>query len=107
MHPQTVSSLSRQLTQVMNELFVSDKKRPNQKKSQQDIAWEEHNAPVEDLDMELDDILEDSTLDGPILSTTTDVFLEDKLALIKNNSRKKLQKLLFIGTTIALIAYLS
>ena len=35
MHPQTVSSLSRQLTQVMNELFVSDKKRPTQKKSQQ------------------------------------------------------------------------
>ena len=107
MHPQTVSSLSRQLTQVMNELFVSDKKRDRlRRKTNRDIAWEEHNAPVEDLDMELGDILEDSTIDGPMLSTTTDVFLEDKLRLIQEQLEKeKLQKLLFIGTTIALIVY--
>ena len=56
--------------------------------------------------MELDDILEDGTLDGPMLSTTNDVFLEDKLALIQEQLEKeKLQKLLFIGTTIALIVY--
>ena len=44
--------------------------------------------------MELDDILEDGTLDGPMLSTTTDVFLEDKLRLLQEQLEKeKLQKL--------------
>ena len=47
-------------------MFVSDKRETESEENQQGIAWEEHNAPVEDLDMELGDILEDSTLDGPM-----------------------------------------
>ena len=99
MHPQTVSSLSRQLTRVMNKLFAIDKKRDRlRRKTNRDVAWEEHNAPVEDLDIELD-IIED----GPMTDGRS---LQGELTLLEDRIEKeKRQKLFFICTTVALLLY--
>jgi vacuolar-type H+-ATPase subunit I/STV1 len=102
MHPQTVSSISRQLTQVMNQLFAEDKKRDRlRRKTNRDVAWEKHNAPVEDLDIELD-IIED----GPMTTVPKNSDLDEKLTLLqKRIEREKREKLFFICTTVALLLY--
>ena len=108
MHPHTVSSLSRQLTQVMNELFAEDKKRDRcRRKTNRDIAWEEYNAPVEDLDIDLVDIVAEGTLDGPMLpSHDHSPSIEDELTRLHDELEKeRLQKLLFVCSTIALSVY--
>jgi eukaryotic-like serine/threonine-protein kinase len=57
MNPHTVSSLSRDLTHVMGQLFAEDKKRDRtRRKDNRNIAWNEHTMPAEDLDLELEDI---------------------------------------------------
>ena len=109
MHPHTVSSLSRQLTQVMSELFAEDKKRDRfRRKTNRDIAWEEHNAPVEDLDIDLDDIVEEGTLDELMLPSPhhRNLSLESELTRLQEEIKKeRMQKLLFICSTIALSVY--
>jgi len=64
MQPHTVSALSRELTDILNSLFSEDKQRDRlRRKKNRDIAWEEHNAPEEDFDLDLEDVLEDSALE--------------------------------------------
>ena len=107
MHPQTVSSLSRQLTQVMNTQFASDKIRDRQRrKTNRDLAWEEHNTPAEELDLDLDDIIEDGTLDGLTVSTSDVNPIDGELDLLQDMiERERLQKFFFAFTTVALILY--
>ena len=107
-HPQTVSSLSRQLTQVMNERFAVDKKRDRERrKTNRDIAWEEHNTPAEELDIDLDDIIEDGTIDGLTVSSSDTTTTDSELYLLQDMVEKeRLQKLFFVFTTIALILYI-
>ena len=63
MHPHTISSLSRDLTLVMDQLFVEDKRRDrDRRKNNRNLAWEEHTTPPEDLDLSLEDIVETTPL---------------------------------------------
>lgn len=64
MQPHTVSSLSRQLTGILNTLFAEDKQRDRRRRKQnRDVAWEEHNAPEEEFDLDLEDVIEEGALE--------------------------------------------
>ena len=107
-NPQTVSSLSRQLTLVMNERFATDKQRDRKRrKTNRDIAWEEHNTPVEELDIDLDDIIDDGTIDGLTVSSSDTTTINSELQMLHEMVEKeRLQKFFFAFTTIALISYI-
>ena len=91
MQPHTVSSLSRQLTGILNTLFAEDKQRDRRRRKQnRDVAWEEHNAPEEEFDLDLEDVIEEGALEElPSLEMNSSDTIQDVTALKSQLSRQQ------------------
>ncbi len=99
MHPHTVSSLSRHLTQVMNELFAEDKiKDRNRRKANRDVAFAEHQD-MENDDLDVDDLIAETDIEQ-----TIPVEEYEQQTDMLNEVQTSLQRWRLIAITLGILA---